>query len=97
MNKFQLLNFIQCSFKTKEVLSEIKLIDSYNSWGVQNTEQIGDRGIVLKIKNPRFDGYILVTVDESDVFVVRTLNLLGMTQFINKIKDVDGLVYVVNF
>ena len=78
-------------------MSEIKLIDSYNSWGVQNTEQIGDRGIVLKIKNTRFNGYILVTVDESDTYVVRTLNLLGMTQFINKIKEIDGLIYVINF
>jgi len=97
MNKFFMLNFIESSFKTNEVLKDIKSLESYKGWGVQSTEQLGDRGLLLKVKNLSFDGYIFITVSFSGVFVVRTVNKCGMVLMVNKTGSISDLVHIVKF
>lgn len=92
-----MLSFIQSSFKTGDVLKELKTLESYKSWGVVNTEQVGDRGLLLKIKNLSFDGYIFITVDFSDVFVVRTVNKCGMVLMVNKTINLNDLVHIIKY
>jgi hypothetical protein len=97
MNKFFLLSFIGISFKSREVLKQIKELSNYEEWNVKTTEQIGDRGIVLQIKNRLFDGFVLVTVDFDEKYVIRTLNKCGFTLGINKTNDISNLEHIIKF
>ena len=97
MNKIFLLNYVGLSFNTKDVLKEIKSLESYKDWKVQTTEQIGDRELVLKIKNDQFDGYVLVTVDIDQKFIVRTFNKCGFQLSVNNTNNISNLVHIVKF
>ena len=97
MNKFFLLNYIGISFKSREVLKQIKSLESYKEWIVKTTEQIGDRGIVLQIKNPVFNGYVMIVVDVDGRFVIRTMNECGFVLAVNKTNDITNLVHIVKF
>lgn len=97
MNKIFLLSYVGISFNTRDVLKEIKSLESYQDWKVQTTEQIGDRGLVLKIKNDQFDGYVLVTVDFDGKYIVRTFNKCGFRLSVNNTNNISNLVHIVKF
>lgn len=89
MDKFFLLPYVKDSFNPDELLGMIKRFNSYESWGINRTEKIGDRGLLLHVRKINFVGYILITFDGN--FVVRKVNKCGMVMMTNNTKYVSIL------
>lgn len=82
MDKFFLLPQVKDSFNTTKLIEHF---DSFKSWNVKKIETIGDRGVLLHIRKPNFVGYILVTLDNGEIYV-RKVNKCGMVLMTNHTK-----------
>ena len=96
ITKFMFLSFIQCGFKTNEIIKTIKGFEGFKNWGIKNTEQIGDRGILFQVKHNDFNGYILIVYTFNDHYEVRKINGFGLSLKINRIKNINDLPIIID-
>ena len=94
MDKFFLLPHIKSLFNVDEVFKSIQEFPQYKNWCIQKRETIGDRGLLLHIKTPLFQGFILVVFDGEN-FYIRKVNKSGFVLLTNKSKYVSifGMIF----
>lgn len=62
------------------------------SFGVSKTINVANKGLLIRVSAHRHKGWVLITLNESDLYDVYLLNTLGKIK--KEIKDVycDGLL-----
>jgi len=77
-----------------DVYKSIEQFPQFKKWNIQKKESIGDRGLLLHIKTPMFQGYILIVFDGEN-FIIRKVNKFGMVLLTNKSKYVSvfGIIF----
>jgi hypothetical protein len=84
-------------FNVKETMSVLTYNKPiYWSWGVSNITNIDNKGLVMKVNGHHHKGYVFITLDWSDTYIVHIISTHGNILNTYEMVYFDMLVEVID-